>query len=549
MTPEPVATGRLVANWERLSGLGLAELLADPDRGDQWRATAGPLTVDAARDLIDEGAFAALAEHLRTVTPWLRRFLAGEAVNSDEQRAAAHWALRARPGRPAIVDRVDVSAQVAEALRRMTDVAAGIRSGRIRTPAGRAFTSVISVGIGGSDLGPAMAAATLGMPGVGDGAEHLPVHFCANVDPVAAAAAVRGCDPATTLIIVASKTFTTVETMANAALLRTWLADAVGGDAAGHLVAVTAAPARAADLGIAADRIFPFWDWVGGRFSLASAISLPLMIGFGPPAVAQLRAGMCEVDEEVRATLTGPLTPAALHRSGAVLHGLLWYWYHAIGGLPAHAVIPYSEALARLPAYLQQLVMESNGKSTTLTGQPVATPTAPVVFGEPGTNAQHSFFQLLHQGTHIVPVDIIVALSMTASPGFSGAAASHRLLLANALAQAQVLAVGAAGAAGAAGERPEAAMPGGRPVTLITMDRLTPESLGALIALYEHSTVIAAACLGINPFDQPGVEQGKRAAVHIDEALRTGEVAGLDPISGHLVRRAREVAQASGSEG
>jgi len=534
----------LVVAWERLRATGVRGLFAaDADRADRCRAPAGPIEVDFARDLVDDTALALLVDEVLTpALPWLRAFLAGEPVNWTERRPAAHWALRAPAGEPAWVAGADVSGEVAAVLRGMRAFADGVRAGEIRTPGGERFTAVLNIGIGGSDLGPAMAYAALsGLPEVTAAGPVLTGRFLANVDPADAAAALAGLDPRTTLVVIASKTFTTSETLRNAGVVRQWLAAAVGQEAvAGHLAAVTAAPERAAADGIPRDRVFAFWDWVGGRFSLASAIGLPLLICLGSDAWEDLRGGMAAVDAQVRTTLTGPHRSAAeLCADGVVLHALLWYWYHAVAGLPTHAVIPYSQSLARLPAYLQQLIMESNGKSVTRSGEPVSTPTSPIVFGEPGTNAQHSFFQLLHQGTQLVPVDLVVALHGSVAP-----TASHRVLLAHALAQASVLAFGDEGSAGhEAGPVPPAErMVGGRPVTVLTLPVVCAYTLGALIALYEHSTVIWAACLGINPFDQPGVELGKRAAVAIEQALASGVTAGLDPAAARLVGRFRQAA-------
>ena len=439
--------------------------------------------------------------------------LRGEHVNRTENRPALHVALRMPRGRSLVVDGRDVVRDVHEVLDRMAAFADRVRSGEWRGRTGERIRAVVNIGIGGSDLGPAMAYEALRE--FSD--RELTVRFVSNVDATDLVEKLRGLDPAATLVIVSSKTFTTVETMTNARGARQWLLDGLGGDGAAiakHVVAVSTNLEAVAEFGIDPANAFGFWDWVGGRYSMDSAIGLSTMVAIGPEGFHDMLAGFHAVDEH--------FAGAPLERNLPVLMGLLGVWYRDFFGTQTHAVLPYEQYLARFPAYLQQLVMESNGKRVTLDGDPVDAGTAPVVWGEPGTNGQHSFHQLLHQGTVLVPADII-AFARASNP-----VGEHQdLLLANALAQAQALAFGRTPEelrAGGVPERlvPHKAMPGDRPSTFLLLERLTPFALGSLVALYEHVVFTQGAIWGIDSFDQWGVELGKELAVALAPAVTAG---------------------------
>jgi len=439
--------------------------------------------------------------------------LRGEHVNRTENRPALHVALRMPRGRSLVVDGRDVVRDVHEVLDRMAVFADRVRSGEWRGQTGERIRAVVNIGIGGSDLGPAMAYEALRE--FSD--RELTVRFVSNVDATDLVEKLRGLDPAATLVIVSSKTFTTVETMTNARGARQWLLDGLGGDGAAiakHVVAVSTNLEAVAEFGIDPANAFGFWDWVGGRYSMDSAIGLSTMVAIGPEGFRDMLAGFHAVDEH--------FAGAPLERNLPVLMGLLGVWYRDFFGTQTHAVLPYEQYLARFPAYLQQLVMESNGKRVTLDGDPVDAGTAPVVWGEPGTNGQHSFHQLLHQGTVLVPADII-AFARASNP-----LGEHQdLLLANALAQAQALAFGRTPeelGAGGVPERlvPHKAMPGDRPSTFLLLERLTPFALGSLVALYEHVVFTQGAIWGIDSFDQWGVELGKELAVALAPAVTAG---------------------------
>ena len=459
--------------------------------------------------------------------------LSGEHVNLTEDRPALHVALRMPRGRSLVVDGRDIVRDVHEVLDRMASFADRVRSGEWRGHTGERIRAVVNIGIGGSDLGPAMAHEALRAFGDSD----LTVRFVSNVDATDLVEKLRDLSPAQTLVIVSSKTFTTVETMTNARGARQWLLDGLGGDEAAipkHVVAVSTNLDAVAEFGIDPANAFGFWDWVGGRYSMDSAIGLSTMLAIGPEGFRDLLAGFHAVDEH--------FAEAPLERNVPVLMGLLGVWYRDFFGTQTHAVLPYEQYLARFPAYLQQLVMESNGKRVTLEGEPIAVGTAPVVWGEPGTNGQHSFHQLLHQGTVLVPADII-AFARASNP-----LGEHQdLLLANALAQAQALAFGRTAEelrrAGVVEELvPHKVMPGNRPSTFLLLERLTPFALGSLVALYEHAVFTQGALWGIDSFDQWGVELGKELAVALAPAVGGGtadpsvdaSTAGLISLIGRL---------------
>lgn len=434
---------------------------------------------------------------------------AGEAINATEKRAVLHTALRAPAGSRVMVDGADLMPEIHATLGKLAAFAEGIRSGTIAAADGARFTDVINIGIGGSDLGPAMV--TLALAPYHDGPR---LHYVSNVDGAHIADTLARLDPARTLVIVASKTFTTIETMTNAATARRWIAGALGEAAVGrHFAAVSTALDKVGAFGIAADRIFGFWDWVGGRYSVWSAIGLPVMIAIGPASFRDFLAGAHALDEHFRT--------APLDRNLPVLLGLVGLWHRDVCGYAARAILPYDQRLLRLPAYLQQLDMESNGKRVRKDGSPVTRPTGPLVWGEPGTNGQHAFYQLLHQGTDTVPCEFLVA----AEGHEPELAQHHALLLANCLAQSEALMKGRTleevreilarqGMAPAAIDAlaPHKVFPGNRPSVTIAYRKLDPFTLGRLIALYEHRVFVEAAVWGINAFDQWGVELGKELA-------------------------------------
>jgi glucose-6-phosphate isomerase len=525
----------LGAHAEAVSGLHLRDIFAaDPDRGERLHAEVAGLYVDYAKQRVTGetlGLLVALAEEagLRSRIDAMFR---GEHVNSTEDRPALHTALRLPRAAELVVDGQDVVGDVHAVLDHMATFADAVRSGRWLGHTGRPVRSVVNVGIGGSDLGPAMAYDAL--RAYAD--RGLDLRFVSNVDGTALAEALRGLDPAETLFVVASKTFTTVETMTNARSAREWLVGALGHDDAvsSHFVAVSTNLDEVARFGIDPANAFAFWDWVGGRYSMGSAIGLTTMIAIGSERFGQLLAGFRAMDEHFAAAPLAENVPALL--------GLLSVWNTTFLGARSLAVLPYDQYLARFPAYLQQLVMESNGKSVTLDGARVAYETCPVVWGEPGTNGQHSFHQMLHQGTQIVPADIVVFCRSLNPSG-----RHHDLLVANALAQAEALAFGRTAdevrADGVADDLvPHRVFEGNRPTTVVMGEELTPFALGALVALYEHAVFTQGVVWGVDSFDQWGVELGKRLADRI-----AGETAGDDEPSGHdsstsaLLRRYRSL--------
>jgi glucose-6-phosphate isomerase len=464
--------------------------------------------------------------------------LRGEHVNVTEDRAVLHTALRLPSDATLEVDGQDVVADVHEVLERVYAFAEKVRSGAWTGVTGRRIETVVNIGIGGSDLGPVMAYEAL-QP-YADGPT---CRFLSNIDPTDAALTLRGLDPETTLFVVSSKTFGTLETLTNARLCRSWLLDGVPGSSreeavARHFVAVSTALDKVADFGIDPENAFGFWDWVGGRYSLDSAIGTSLVLAVGPAAFQDLLAGMHAVDEHFRSTPLESNVPA--------LMGLLNVWYADFLGARTHAVLPYAQLLHRFPAYLQQLTMESNGKSVRWDGSPVTAGTGEVFWGEPGTNGQHAFYQLLHQGTQMVPADFI-AFAEPSYPMRDGDQDVHELLLANFLAQTQALAFGKTAeevrAEGTAEEVVPARVFGGnRPSTSIMAPRLTPSVLGQLVALYEHITFTQGVVWGIDSFDQWGVELGKQLATALGPALGgdPATVAEQDPSTRSLLAYYRE---------
>jgi glucose-6-phosphate isomerase len=526
---------RVLSKAARLKPWHIRDLFAgDQDRFGRFSTRLDDLLIDYSKEKIDADGMAALFDLARAAQVEARRdaMISGARINATEGRAVLHTALRGGAGEAVVLDGADVMPEVRATLGRFLGFAEDLRARRYLTAAGVPFTDVINIGIGGSDLGPAMAVQALAP--YHDGPR---VHFVSNVDGSHLDLTTSGLDPARTLVIVASKTFTTLETMTNARTARDWLAGALGAEAGRHMAAVSTNLDATRAFGIGDDRVFGFWDWVGGRYSVWSAIGLPLAIAIGAEGFRAFLGGARGMDAHFRA--------APLERNLPVLLALIGIWRRNAMGWPGLCVAPYDQRLARFPAYLQQLDMESNGKRVQADGTPVAQATAPVVWGEPGTNGQHSFFQLLHQGTDVVPVDFILAAEPHRETGDH-----HAKLAANALAQAAALAFGktedavraelaAKGVAAAEIDRlaPHRSFPGDRPSTTILFHRLDPASLGRLIALYEHKVFVQGAIWGVNSFDQWGVELGKDLAAQLLPAVTgdQGAAAAADASTAGLI--------------
>jgi glucose-6-phosphate isomerase len=455
----------------------------------------------------------------------------GQRINVTENRAVLHVALRAPEGETIEVDGHDVVPDVHEVLDRMSSFADAVRDGSWTGHTGKPIRSVVNIGIGGSDLGPVMAYEALRHFSL----RGLTFRFVSNVDGTDFVEATRDLDPAETLFIISSKTFTTLETMTNAHSARDWAVAALGDEAAvaKHFVAVSTNAEKVAEFGIDTANMFGFWDWVGGRYSMDSAIGLSTMIAIGPPAFREMLGGFHAVDEHFRTT--------PFERNLPVLMGLLGVWYVNLFGAQTQAVLPYDQYLKRFPAYLQQLTMESNGKHVMLDGSPVTRSTGPVYWGEPGTNGQHSFYQLIHQGTVLIPCDFIGFLKPLNPLG-----RHHDLLMANVFAQTEALAFGKTAEQVRAEGTPDALVPhrvfeGNRPTSTILLDQLTPAALGKLVALYEHSVFTQGAIWHIDSFDQWGVELGKALAQRIVPELESDAEPDLahDSSTNALIRRYR----------
>ena len=523
--------------WARLSELAVGEpinlrtaLTNGDDRVEALTFEAGDLLVDLSKNLIDDSILS-LLDLAREVGVLDHRdaMFAGEHINVTEDRAVLHTALRLprHQGEASEaglqVNGHDVASQVHEVLDRIYAFADKVRSGVWTGVTGKPIRTVVNIGIGGSDLGPAMAYEALAP--FRDA--RLTCRFISNIDPTDAATTLEDLDPETTLFVVASKTFTTLETLTNARLCRAWLLDSLGSHAdavARHFVAVSTALDKVADFGIDPDNAFGFWDWVGGRYSVDSAIGTALAMAIGPDDFRQFLAGFHTMDQHFR--------EAPAHANVPLLLGLLNVWYVNFLDAPTHAVLPYSQLLHRFPAYLQQLTMESNGKSVRWDGSAVSSQTGEVYWGEPGTNGQHAFYQLIHQGTRLIPADFI-GFANPAYPLTDGDTAVHDLFMANFFAQTQALALGKTAEEVRAEGTPEARVsarvfPGNRPTTSIMAPALTPATLGQLVALYEHITFVQGAVWGIDSFDQWGVELGKQLAQQLTPAVAGDESVGAD---------------------
>ncbi len=514
----------LEAHWEQMASVHMRDLFAkDPERAQRYSQSVAGLFVDYSKNRITDETLRLLIQLAEAVQlpQWIQRMYQGEHINNTEDRAVLHIALRNRSDRPIYVDGEDVMPGINAELEKIERFVTEVRSGSWRGFTGHSIRDVVNIGIGGSNLGPLMVCEALRHYQSDD----LRVHFVSNVDGTHLQETLRDLNPEQTLFVVASKTFTTQETMTNANSARAWLLDALGEEIAvrDHFVAVSTHEERVSAFGIDTKHMFRFWDWVGGRYSLWSVIGLPIALAVGMDRFRQLLEGAHAMDEHFRT--------ADLRNNLPVRLGLLGIWYRNFAGAPTQAVLPYDQYLRYLPAYLQQADMESNGKGVTRTGERVTYDTGPVVWGEPGTDGQHAFFQLIHQGTQLIPADFIAAVNSLNPLG------DHQeKLLANCFAQSEAL---------MKGRTPEEArvdmedwelseaqrellaahrsFPGNRPTNTILMERLTPRTLGALLALYEHRIFVQGVIWGINSFDQWGVELGKELAGVLLEEIAQGK--------------------------
>jgi glucose-6-phosphate isomerase len=527
----------LESHYSTVHELHLRQLFAeDPKRGERLALEAVDLYLDYSKNRITDETLKLLMQLAEEcgLRARIDAMFSGEKINITENRAVLHVALRSPKGASIVVDGENVVPQVHAVLDKMSDFSDRVRRGAWKGHTGKPIRNVINIGIGGSDLGPVMAYEAL---------KHyshrsISFRFVSNVDGTDFAEAVQGLDPAETLFIVSSKTFTTLETMTNAHTARDWSLLGLGGDlkaVAKHFVAVSTNAAKVSEFGIDTANMFEFWDWVGGRYSMDSAIGLSTMLAIGPENFRALLAGFHEMDEHFRT--------APFERNLPVLLGLLTVWYTDFFGAETVAVLPYEQYLKRFPAYLQQLTMESNGKHVTLAGTEVDYPTGPIYWGEPGTNGQHSFYQLIHQGTRLIPADFI-AFVETLNP----LGRHHDMLLANVFAQTEALAFGKTleqvkGEGTPDWLAPHRVFAGDRPSNTILADRLTPQTLGKLIALYEHSVFTQGAIWNIDSFDQWGVELGKVLAQRIIPELesKTEPQLGHDSSTNSLIRRFRKL--------
>ena len=525
----------LTAHRDAIAATHLRQLFAtDPGRGERLTLTAAGVHLDYSKHRVTDETLRLLVELAGQsgLRARIDAMFAGEKINETERRAVLHVALRAPRGAEIRVDGEDVVPGVHAVLDAMSAFADRVRGGEWRGHTGRRIRNVVNIGIGGSDLGPVMAYEALRHYS----AREMNFRFVSNVDGTDFAESVRDLDPAETLFVVASKTFTTLETMTNARTARAWSIAGLGGDPAAvakHFVAVSTNAEEVAKFGIDTANMFGFWDWVGGRYSMDSAIGLSTMLAIGPDAFREMLAGFHEMDEHFR--------HAPFERNLPVLMGLLALWYNDFFGAQTVAVLPYDQYLKRFPAYLQQLTMESNGKRVRLDGAPVGCDTGPIYWGEPGTNGQHSFYQLIHQGTRLVPCDFIL-FAQTLNP----LGVHHDLLAANVFAQGEALAFGKTAEELRAEGVPEwlvphRTFPGNRPSSTLLLERLTPAALGRLVALYEHAVFVQGVVWGINAFDPWGAELGKVLAKRIEPELVPGVDPCHDSSTNALIRRYRQL--------
>jgi glucose-6-phosphate isomerase len=531
----------LQTHYEQVRGLHLRKLFADDrKRGERLTAEAAGIFLDYSKNRVTDQTLKLLTQLAEEsgLRAQIDAMFRGDKINFTENRAVLHVALRAPKGTSIVVDGEDVVPQVHAVLEKMSDFSNRVRSGEWKGHTGKRIRKVINVGIGGSDLGPVMAYEALKFYSE----RAMTFRFISNVDSTDFVEAVRDLDPAETLFIISSKTFTTLETMTNAHSARAWLLAGLGGDErsiAKHFVAVSTNAAEVKKFGIDTANMFGFWDWVGGRYSMDSAIGLSTMIAIGPENFRAMLDGFHQIDEHFRTT--------PFERNLPVLMGLLGIWYNDFFRAETVAVLPYEQYLKRFPAYLQQLTMESNGKHVTVDGAEVTYPTGPIYWGEPGTNGQHSFYQLIHQGTRLVPCDFI-AFAQTLNP----VGHHHDILMANVFAQTEALAFGKTPEQVKAEGTPDWLVPhrvfeGNRPSNTIFAERLTPETLGKLVALYEHLVFTQGTIWQINSFDQWGVELGKVLAQRIIPELESPTEPSLehDSSTNNLIRRYRKLKSAS----
>ena len=533
------AWAALLAHHASIASVHLRDLFAqDPQRGQRLALEAAGIYLDYSKNRITDETLRLLVQLAEQsgLRERIDAMFRGDRINVTERRAVLHVALRAPRTASILLDGHDVVPDVHVVLDRMSAFASRVRSGGWTGHTGKRIRHIINIGIGGSDLGPVMAYEALRHYSTRD----LSFRFVSNVDGSDFAEAVHGLDADETLFIVSSKTFTTLETMTNAHTARSWLLAGLGGDETAvskHFAAVSTNAVAVSKFGIDTANMFGFWDWVGGRYSMDSAIGLSTMLAIGPDAFRDLLAGFHEMDEHFRT--------APFERNLPVLMGLLTVWYNNFFGAQTVAVLPYDQYLKRFPAYLQQLTMESNGKQVTLDGTPVGADTGPIYWGEPGTNGQHSFYQLIHQGTRLVPCDFI-GFGRSLNP----LGRHHDLLMANVFAQGEALAFGKTAEALKAEGVPDWLVPhrtfeGNRPSNTLLLPALTPAALGKLVALYEHSVFTQGVIWGVNCFDQWGVELGKVLAQRIEPELDAAEpVLGHDSSTNALIRRYRELRNA-----
>ncbi|RAK57729.1 glucose-6-phosphate isomerase [Phenylobacterium deserti] len=535
MSELDAAWSALHAAAERAGARRIAGLFdEEPARLDRLTLSAAGLTLDLSKQPWSLNDFQTALDLARTagVEAARQRLYAGETVNRSENRAVLHMALRAPKGASYSAQGAPVSADVDETREKIRVFADQVRSGALKGATGRPFKTILHIGIGGSDLGPRLI-----WEGLKPLDPQIDLRFAANVDPAELAEAIVGLDPAETLVVTVSKTFTTLETLTNAETARAWLREALGQGADAHLVAVSAAPERAQAFGVPANQVFAFWDWVGGRYSLWSAVGLSCAVALGFDRFERLLAGAAAMDDH--------FASAPLEANAPVVLALAHVFNRNGLGRSIRAVVPYAQRLRLLAPFLQQLEMESNGKRVDAHGQPVKHDTAASVFGDAGTNGQHAFFQLLHQGTDIIPVDIVAVREAS-----EGDPAAQRKLLANAIAQAEALLVGrteadvrkeleAKGLSAAEIDElaPQRTFPGDRPTSFILLERLDPEALGALIALYEHKTFVEGVLWEINSFDQWGVELGKTLATRVLSELEGGSPGAHDASTAALIAK------------
>lgn len=536
---------RLEADYAEVRGMKMRDMFAaDPKRFDEFSVSADGLLVDYSKNRVTADTMKLLIELAREagVEQAREAMFSGEKINTTENRAVLHTALRNRSDRPVYVDGENVMPQIKTVLKKMKTFSESVRNGSWKGATGKAMTDVVNIGIGGSDLGPVMVVEALKHYQK----EGLNTHFVSNVDGTHIVETLKRLNPETTLFIVASKTFTTQETLTNAKSARDWLVKALGEDAvAKHFVALSTNTAEVEKFGIDSANMFEFWDWVGGRYSLWSAIGLSIAISVGFDNFVELLTGGYEMDEHFRT--------APLEKNIPVILGMLGVWYHNFFGAEAYAVLPYDQYLHRLPAYLQQADMESNGKGVTKAGVPVSYTTGPILFGEPGTNGQHSFYQLIHQGTHLIPCDFIIpAVSLNETGDH------HPILLSNVFAQAEALMKGKTAAEvraefeaqGASEEKIQALLnhkifSGNRPSNTILVEKITPRTLGKLIAMYEHKIFVQGVIWNVNSYDQWGVELGKQLAKKILPEIKGAEDASAhDSSTNGLINAARALRKA-----